>query len=1028
MGLFTALLLSVFAAGCDSSGGDSFVATPGGDNGSVAGTGSVTFNFVQAQSPITVPVGTTSLRFEFFSDLAGTGSLLLREVRSYANSVTIEGVPDTARSVVVTAYDSDGFPVSEFVANVTIQTGGNVVVGATDGTSSAVTLTGLTSSPLSLSLGLNGTVALQLSAVFSNEDTVALNETSLDEVDFSSSDTTVATVSDDGVVSAALTGDAVITAVFRGQTIAVPVTVSTGSVIPPVATDLAVDPTSVTLPAGTLSEPITVTATFPGDIERVVTNSQGVVFTSSNPGITVNDDQQILIGNNVAGGLTATVTATYEGQSATIDVNVVTATLQSISVSPASVSLPFGQFEQQLAVTGQFSNGSTVQLNPANLTFSDDSALFTVDSDGLIVTNPGGTPGSGTVTISTNSPLPPFSLDVPVDVGTVFIQSLTTQPVSPVTLTPGEAVEFTVIATLSGGQQVNVTEFDSLVATLNDTDSSAVLNGNRVVAVGFADPDPSVTFSIPGAGQDGDDVSVTVQITINDVQLESVQYLYAGNPLAGNEDTVNLPRGYVGIFEVVGTFSNGSQRKLTYDEYTLQEEGGATDPDGAVELFDADYAPVPVKGQFTDADNYDRITLLSGAHDLRSGTASAAAGSDTSAYVRSGDFRAVVADWRRGEYNFTDDDGAGYIESTPANGDPGTPASKDAGFGNVGDFDRFTVNIDNNLEPTPDEFSRTISVTVTDPDTFQTLTSGSGVFANYPTDPNIPTNVAREFEVRVNFNARTVSDNGISDADPATRLPSVDAQPAFKIAEANLYFERDIEGGNPNLLKHIPTKLGFPALFSANPLQIGALDIFVAPIEGPAARLEDTADDRGIAKDIFGPSFPISWAASELTDDAPDDAKTVIYLPDTTYTLTRVDNNGTGFDIIIPTLFTLDPIGPLSLEVGQGQLFRTLVQYGAGNPVVDRSLDYRPVITLGDSQNPVGGLGGTVTVVGNNDLSSGRITVSAVGTSGSSPDATVQVFDVREELVGPRGSTYTDSLGNTGAPTTTVNINTTPIP
>ncbi len=992
MGLFTALLLGFLVAGCGSGSDGSFVATPGeGGNNNNATTGSVTFNFVQAQSPITVPVGTTNLRFEFFTDLGGTGSLVLREERAYAGTITIEGVPTTARSVVVTAYDASGFPISEFTANVSLVANGNVTVGAASGTSVPVTLTGITSSPLSLSLGLNGSVALRISAVFSNGDSVEIAGDALAEVTFSSSDTTVATVDNAGLVSAALTGDAVITAVFRGQTVAVPVSVSTGNVLPPVALDLDVDPASVTLPAGTRSQAIEVTATFEGGVQRVVTTSQGVVFTSNVVGVTVDPaTQQVVVGNNVPGATTAIVTATYLGQSAQVEVNVVAATLQSISVSPTSVSLPFGGFEQRLAVTGQFSNGATVQIDPSNLTFSDDSALFTVDPSGNIVTTAGGTPGDGTVFISTLPPLAAFDLEVDVQVGAIFIQSLQTSPSSPVTLTPGGFVEFQVIATLSSGGTVNVTDFGSLQIVLNDATNSAVINGNRIVAVDATNPDPSVTFTLPGAGNGGADVSTVVSVIINEITLTSAQYLFAGNPVSGNEGEVNLPRGYVGVVEVIGTFSNGTERKLIPDEYTLDQVPGF-DATQAVEFFNSSYVPPAVNPFYLDPNNIDALNEFPRTPDPM------AARSTFTSYAVKDTFRAVVADWRRGERG----PGGEYMEAVLV---PGSPNS-----GNVGNFDVFEINIDNDLEPSPGAFTQRLSVTVTDPDTFQNLSSDSGVFPNYAQDGNIPTNVAREFEIRVNFNARTPNDQGINIVDEGTRPPSVLPQQNFKIAEANLLFESDFPGFNPGLLVHRPTATGYVALSATNPVALGVIDIFVQPIGGIGGRTQEDPTStsvppaRLVAQDQFGPSFALSWVLSP--------APAVIL--GSVRTATSVDNNGVGFDVLLPSLLTLDPIGPLNLPVGAGQLFRTLVQYPSPEgqpqqPAADRSLDYQPYISAGEG----------TTVVGAGDLASGRVTVSAV----ASGNATVRVRDVTGADVNPRGTTFTDSNGVTGAPTTNVSI------
>ena len=792
------------------------------------------------------------------------------------------------------------------------------------------------------------------------------------------------------------------TATFRGFQVAVPVTVSTGNTIPPLASNLEITPTAVTLPAGTLSVPLVVNVTFDNGVEREVTASQGVVFSSNNPNVTVNANQQIAVGNNVASGATAVITATYLGQSAQVQVSVVAATLQSISIAPANASLPFGGFEQSLAVTGQFSNGSSVQLNPASLTFSEDSSLFSVDSTGKVVTASGGVPGTAAVTVTTNAPLPSFQAVANITVGQIYIQSLVVSPGSPVNLAPGGFVDFTVVASLSNGTSVNVSEFDALVITLNDSDDSAVLNGNRLVAVNAGGADPTVSFSFPGAGQGGNNVQTNISINIEDVKLASAQYLFAGNPVDVNEDTVNLPRGYVGVFEVIGTFTNGSVRKLEPSEYsidpvTVASPGGST---GAVVLFNNSYTLPAVNTSYTNGGFDDLALPVRNRVTLGGGVT----GSTGLAFATSNDFRAVVADWRRGEVGEN-----GYVENVTITGSPAS--------GNVGNFSRFIINIADSLEPTAGQFSKTVDVTVTDPDGFVTIATNTAIFANYPEDPNIPAGVPREFEVRVNFSGRTAAEGGLNNGvDPPTRPPSVNEQNGFKLAEANLVFEQDVEPGNPFLLTHRPTQTGFIALFAANPVAVSAIEIFVQPLGGLNGRTQIPPSElnRAVAQDTFGPAFSFTF---ELSDGV---AGTEV-INRVTRVLERVDNNGTGFDIVNPRLFTLDPIGPLNLTIGTGQLFRTAVQFGATGSVVDRSRDYRPVIT----NDP------DTTLVGIGDLASGRLTVNAVNTSAT--NAIIRVVDVTGAFVNPvlepgAPSTYTDSRGVTGTPTTSVTVDTTALP
>ena len=186
LGLIAMFICAFLAVGCSSGGGgDSFVASPGGGvpaggggGGATAGAGSVTFNFVRAQSAIVVPTTTVQLRFEFFTGLEGTGTIIKRELRDYADTITIENVPTSVQSTVVTAITADGFPIAEFTANVTVPANGNVTVDSTDGTIAPVTAVAIISSPQSIALGNADNFQLSIQVEFSNGDVVPVDLTS----------------------------------------------------------------------------------------------------------------------------------------------------------------------------------------------------------------------------------------------------------------------------------------------------------------------------------------------------------------------------------------------------------------------------------------------------------------------------------------------------------------------------------------------------------------------------------------------------------------------------------------------------------------------------------------------------------------------------------------------------------------------------------------------------------------------------------------------------------------------------------
>ena len=587
LGLFIAFICALFAAGCTSGGdGGGFIASPGGAGGGVAnaGNGSVTFNFVRAQNAIVVPTNTVNLRFEFFTGLEGTGGIVLSETHPFASAVTIDNVPSTAQSSKVTALTAEGFPVAQFTVNVAVAAGQTTTVSSTDGTLVPVTLDTVTANPSSLFLAIGGSDQIVVKLGFSNGEFVSLTGALVSEATFSSSEMTVASVDASGNVTGLLNGVATITADivdYPGRSVNVTTQVGTGVINPPIVTNLVItspDGDPVDLPVGTQSSALTVTATFDTVGDKVVTQTDGVTFTSDNPNVSVNANQEIVVAAGASAGETATITANFMGTQDTVGVTVNNAVLQTLSVTPSSVSLPFGGFEQALAIQGNFSNGTSVAIAPDStfLTYTESPASdrYAVGGDGVApmgtavgtivsaATDPGGTANPQTLRLDYDDGAgQTATANVDVTVGAVMVTSLTITP-SPVTLSPGQVQEFVVLANLSQGNPVDVSNFDALTVTTaqaaSSMDTDIVANGKQVVAV-TSTPDgetATATFAIAGFTQD-------VAVTVLQEYLTSVRYEFAGNPIVNQ--TVNLPRGYVGLVECYGTFTSGAQRRLNFD-------------------------------------------------------------------------------------------------------------------------------------------------------------------------------------------------------------------------------------------------------------------------------------------------------------------------------------------------------------------------------------------------------------------------------------------------------------------------------
>lgn len=256
---FFLLLAAILLGGC-GDGGD-LVAT---SNGTTLGPGSMTFNFVRAQSTLQVPTETTRIRFRFYSGAGGSGTLLQEETRPFVASITISPVNTGTRSVVIVALDSDGFPVLQATVNVTPVLGQVVTVNFDSATIVQVTAIELRVSPSSASVSVGGTQPFSASLSFSNGDifpanNVAWSSTGQGTVDGTSG---LFTGTDDGV--------ATVTATRNTLTNSVQVVVGTGILTIP---QISLDTGNLTFDVNDGPQRISTFATVSDNLDPVVTGT-----------------------------------------------------------------------------------------------------------------------------------------------------------------------------------------------------------------------------------------------------------------------------------------------------------------------------------------------------------------------------------------------------------------------------------------------------------------------------------------------------------------------------------------------------------------------------------------------------------------------------------------------------------------------------------------------------------------------------------------------------------------------------------
>ena len=226
-------------------------------------------------------------------------------------------------------------------------------------------------------------------------------------ISWASSNTSIATVSSDGLVSGVAVGSVTITATSEGKTGSATVNVQPK----PVAT-VTVTPATVSLTQGQTA-PLSVVLK---DQSGAVLTGRTIVWTTSNSAVaTVSSTGTVTA---VAGG-TATITATSEGKSGTASVTVTLIPVGSVAVSPTTASVP-ATTTIGLAVVVKDINGTVVTDRPVTWA-SSNAAAATVSSTGVVTGV-----AIGTATITATSETKSASATV----------NVTQAPVSTVSVTP----------------------------------------------------------------------------------------------------------------------------------------------------------------------------------------------------------------------------------------------------------------------------------------------------------------------------------------------------------------------------------------------------------------------------------------------------------------------------------------------------------------------------------------------------------------------------------------------------------------
>lgn len=337
---------------------------------------------------------------------------------------------------------------------------------------------------------------------------------------WASSATAVAATNTAGLVSALSPGTATISAAFESM-----IGNSNVTVQPPSLIRISVTPSSPTI-ANTTTQPFAVIGYYNDGSTQTLTNA---TWSSSDTSVaTMNGSTAV----SKQPGST-TITAVLNSFSASTTLTVSSATLQSIAVVPANVSMAPGTTKTFFAV-GTFSDGSTQNIAGLATWASSNTSVATMQN------NLATSVGSGSSTISASFDSVTGSTGLTVTQAT--LTSLAITPANPV-LVQGATQQLTATGTFSDGSTQNLTSlvtWNSSQPTIAGVGSGGLLTGQNAGTSSI-----SATYG---------SVNTSTTATVSTASLVSISV---------SPSTDLIPPGFTHSFSAIGTYSDGTTQNLT---------------------------------------------------------------------------------------------------------------------------------------------------------------------------------------------------------------------------------------------------------------------------------------------------------------------------------------------------------------------------------------------------------------------------------------------------------------------------------
>jgi hypothetical protein len=489
---------------------------------SLTGTGVALKSITVSPTSPTIPKGATQSFTATGHYSGGSTQNITNSVAWTASPVGIAAISDSIGSQGVATGLNEG--KSNIAATFSGLTGSATLnVGLPNLVSIAVT-------PANPSIALGTSQQLVATGTYTDGSTQTLTA----GVTWTSAASNVATVSNQGLVTSSSLGSANMTAALGSVSGSTLVTVTPAALV-----SIAVTPAIPSIPLGTTQQ-FTATGTYTDQSNQNISTS--VQWTSSNPTIATISNAAGTQGLATSAGSGSSLITATSGSLSGGTMLSVTATLTSLTVSPANSLLALGTTEQ-LSASGTFTDGTTQDLTNSVTWTSSDTEIANISSAGLAT---GLMTGPATISASSAS----ISGTATVTVSPAVLLSISVSPPN-ASIALNSSQQFTATGAYSDGSsqdlsaEVSWASSSAVVATISDsvptmglatgitagttiiTATSGAITGSAsltvtpaaLVAITVAPQNPSIplgtsqAFTASGMFSDGTTQDVTTSVT-----------------------------------------------------------------------------------------------------------------------------------------------------------------------------------------------------------------------------------------------------------------------------------------------------------------------------------------------------------------------------------------------------------------------------------------------------------------------------------------------------------------------------------